>query len=67
MTEQATPTAVALSAPCWWIDRGDCWEITHHYTREDAEAGHADRVRDDHGWVPLSRRGVRDRARGGPP
>jgi hypothetical protein len=43
--------AVALPTPCWWIDRGDCWEITHHATREDAEVNHADQVRDDHGWV----------------
>jgi hypothetical protein len=47
------PVVVALSTPCWWIDRGDCWEITHHATREDAEADHADRVRSDYGW-PLS-------------
>jgi hypothetical protein len=39
--------------PCWWMDRGDCWEITHHPTREDAEADHADQVRSDYGW-PLS-------------
>jgi hypothetical protein len=50
-TDQATPAAIALATPCWWIDRGDCWEITHHATREDAEAGHADRVRSDEGWV----------------
>jgi hypothetical protein len=42
---------VALPAPCWWIDRDDCWEISHHPTREDAEADHADRVRSDYGWV----------------
>lgn len=50
-TNPTAPAAVALSTPCWWIDRGDCWEITHHTTREDAEADHADRVRDDDGWV----------------
>jgi hypothetical protein len=50
-TDQATPTAVALPAPCWWIDRGDCWEITHHDSREDAEANHADSVRADDGWI----------------
>ncbi|RSN05979.1 hypothetical protein DMC63_37865 [Streptomyces sp. WAC 05977] len=48
---QAAPIAIALPTPCWWIDRDDCWEITHHPTREDAEANHADRVRDDYGWV----------------
>lgn len=48
---QADSTAVLLSTPCWWIDRGDCWEITHHATREDADAGHADRVRDEFGWI----------------
>lgn len=48
---QAEPVPVALPAQCWWIDRDDCWEITHHPTREDAEANHADRVRSDYGWV----------------
>lgn len=43
--------AIALPAPCWWIDLDDCWEVTHHVTREDAEAHHADQVRSDHGWV----------------
>lgn len=50
-TDQTAPTAHVLPAPCWWIDRGDCWEITHHDSREDAEAGHADRVRSDDGWI----------------
>jgi hypothetical protein len=53
-TDPAEPgpvAAVALPAPCWWIDRGDCWEITHHPTREDAHAAHADMVRSDYGWV----------------
>lgn len=44
-------TESLLPAPCWWIDRDDCWEITHHPTRDDAEANHADRVRSDYGWV----------------
>lgn len=48
---QRQPAAAALPAPCWWIDRDDCWEITHHPTREDAEANHADRVRSDYGWA----------------
>lgn len=43
--------AIALPVPCWWIDRDDCWEITHHATRDEAEAHHADQVRSDHGWV----------------
>src|SRR5690349_1840129 len=42
---------IALSMPCWWIDRGDCWEISHYPTRDDAEADHVDSVREDHGWV----------------
>jgi hypothetical protein len=50
-TDEAAPMAVALSTPCWWIDRNDCWEITHHATREDAEAHHADQIRSDYGWV----------------
>lgn len=37
-----------IVGPCWWMDRGDCWEITHHPTREEAEADHADRIRDDY-------------------
>ncbi len=44
---------ILLPTPCWWIDRDDCWEITHHATREDAEAHHADLVRSDYGY-PLS-------------
>lgn len=48
---ERAPAAYALPAPCWWVDRDDCWEITHHDTREDAEADHADRVRSDYGWV----------------
>ncbi len=50
-TDQAVLAAVPLSTPCWWIDRNDCWEITHHTTREDAEADHADKIRYDYGWV----------------
>lgn len=45
------PIPYTLPEPCWWIDRDDCFEITHHPTREDAEANHADRVRSDYGWV----------------
>lgn len=52
-TETAVPDVVLLSGPCWWIDRNDTWEVSHHPTREDAEADHADRVRSDYGW-PLS-------------
>ncbi|MFD5089383.1 AAA family ATPase [Amycolatopsis thailandensis] len=48
---------VLLPAGCWWIDRDDCWEITHHPTREDAEADHADRIRGDYGY-PLSVKGA---------
>ncbi|MFE3178664.1 hypothetical protein ACFXPA_46575 [Amycolatopsis sp. NPDC059090] len=47
------PEAVLLPEPCWWIDRDDDWEISHHPGREAAEADHADRVRSDYGW-PLS-------------
>lgn len=43
--------ALALPAPCWWIDRGDDYEVTHHPTRAEAKANHADRVRSDYGWV----------------
>ncbi|WP_020421142.1 hypothetical protein [Amycolatopsis sp. ATCC 39116] len=46
----AAPPAVALPAPCWWIDRNDDGMITHHLTREEAETVHADQVREDHGW-----------------
>jgi hypothetical protein len=49
---QAAPVeAVVLPKPCWWIDRDDDYEITHHPTRTVTEADHADRVRSDHGWV----------------
>jgi hypothetical protein len=51
------PDVVLLPDPCWWIDRNDAWEITHHPTREDAEAEHADQVREDNGW-PLSVEGA---------
>jgi hypothetical protein len=51
LTDTLTATrpvrAVALPAPCWWIDRNDCWEITHHTTREQAEADHVERVSHD--------------------
>ena len=50
-TTHREPVAIVLPAPCWWIDRDDCWEITHHPTREDAQADHADRVRSIFGWV----------------
>jgi len=53
LTEQADPVAIGLAAPCWWIDRNDPWEISHHATRLAAEETHADQVREDHGW-PLS-------------
>jgi hypothetical protein len=49
--DQAEPTVVALPVPCWWIDRDDCWETSHHPTREDVEADHADQIRADYGWV----------------
>jgi hypothetical protein len=53
LDDEATPEVVLLPQPRWWIDRNDAWEISHHPTREDAEADHADRVRGDHGR-PLS-------------
>jgi hypothetical protein len=52
-TGAVVPNVVLLPEPCWWIDRNDCWETSHHPTREDVEADHADRVRSDYGW-PLS-------------
>jgi len=51
MPTMTTPAPVMLSSPCWWIDRNDCWEITHHRTVEDAVANHRDRVCGDHGWI----------------
>lgn len=55
----APAAPVALPAPCWWIDRHDGWETTHHATREDAVAEHVDAVRRDYGWV-LSETGAFD-------
>ena len=47
-----TVDARLLPSPCWWIDRGDCWEITHHPTRQAAETAHENfRV---HGNHPIS-------------
>lgn len=57
--------AVALPSPCWWIDRDDCWETTHHPTREEAVSHHTDQVRCDHGW-PLSDLGAAEIMHGVP-
>jgi hypothetical protein len=42
---------VRLETPCWWIDRADCEEITHHPTLDDAVAHHRDLVCSEYGWV----------------
>ena len=51
LDDRTVITTEPLPNPCWWIDRHDPWEITHHRTPEDATANHRDRVCSDHGWV----------------
>jgi hypothetical protein len=46
-----------LTTPCWWVDRGDCWEIIHFPIREEAEEWHVTGVREDDGF-PLSTLGA---------